>query len=75
MMGETFSERRLSIRDVTVHLQGDAAWAEFYWDFAATVRTDGSHMAAHGRESQVYQRIRDRWRLVHVHYSAMPVTP
>src|SRR5258707_2792281 len=32
LMGETFSERKLSIHDVSVRVYGDAAWAEFYWD-------------------------------------------
>jgi ketosteroid isomerase-like protein len=27
----------------------------------------------HGRETQVYRKMADGWRLVHVHYSGMPV--
>src|SRR5260370_34745858 len=34
LMGETFSERKLSVHDVSIHVFGDAARAEFYWDFA-----------------------------------------
>jgi Xaa-Pro aminopeptidase len=74
LMGEMFSERKLSVRDVSVHVYGDAAWAEFYWDFAAKFRKDGSPLTTHGRETQLYQKMQRRWRLVHVHYSAMPVT-
>ena len=74
LMGDTFSERKLSVHDVSVHVYGDAAWAEFYWDFAAKFRKDGSPLATHGRETQLYQKIQGRWRLVHVHYSGMPVT-
>lgn len=55
LMGETFSERKISIKDVSIHIYGDTAWAEFYWEFAAKFRKDG------------------QWRLVHVHYSGMPV--
>jgi len=33
--GETFSERKLSGKDVVVHAYRDAAWAEFYWEFIA----------------------------------------
>jgi Xaa-Pro aminopeptidase len=73
LMGETFSERKLSIHDVSVHVFGDAAWAEFYWDFAAKFRKDGSPVATHGRETQFYRKTQDGWRLVHVHYSGMPV--
>lgn len=74
LMGETFSERKLTPRDITVQLLGDAAVAEFYWDFAAKLRKDGSPITTHGRETQVYRRTPDGWRLVHVHYSGMPVT-
>jgi Xaa-Pro aminopeptidase/ketosteroid isomerase-like protein len=73
LMGNTFSERKLSIREVSVHVFGDAAVAEFYWDFAAKFRKDGSSLATHGRETQVYRKGQDGWRLVHVHYSGMPV--
>src|ERR1700682_2730897 len=74
LMGDTFSERKLSVHDVSVHVYGDAAWAEFYWDFAAKFRKDGSPLATHGRETQLYRKEQGRWRLVHVHYSGMPVT-
>ena len=74
LMGDTFSERKLRVRDVSVHVYGDAAWAEFYWDFAAKFRKDGSPLATHGRETQLYRKEQGRWRLVHVHYSGMPVT-
>ncbi len=74
LMGETFSERKLSPRDIYVHIFGDSAWVEFYWDFTAKFRKDGSPITTHGRESQVYWKTKDGWRLVHVHYSALPVT-
>jgi ketosteroid isomerase-like protein len=73
LMGNTFSERKLSIHDVSVHLLGDAAYAEFYWDFTAKFRKDGSPLTTHGRETQVYRKDANGWRLVHVHYSGMPV--
>ena len=72
LMGETFSERRLSPRDVSVHVYGDSAWVEFYWDFNAKFKKDGSPITTHGRETQVYWKTQDGWRLVHVHYSGMP---
>jgi Xaa-Pro aminopeptidase len=74
LMGETFSERKLNVHDVSIHVYGDAAWAEFYWDFTAKFRKDGSPVATHGRETQFYREEQGRWRLVQVHYSAMPVT-
>ncbi len=74
LMGDTFSERKLSIHDISAHVYGDTAWAEFYWDFAAKFREGGSPITTHGRETQVYRKEQGRWRLVHVHYSGMPVT-
>ncbi len=74
LMAETFSERKLSVHDVSIHILGDAAWAEFYWDFSAKFRKDGSPLTTQGRETQLYQRKQGRWRLVHVHYSGMPAT-
>jgi len=74
LMGQTFSERKLSVKDVSIHCNGDSAWAEFYWDFEARLRKDGSPLTTHGRETQIYQKLAGAWRLVHVHYSGMPVT-
>jgi Xaa-Pro aminopeptidase len=74
LMGDTFSERKLSVHGVSVHVYGDAAQAEFYWDFVAKFRKDGTPLTTHGRETQLYRKEQGRWRLVHVHYSAMPVT-
>ena len=71
-MGETFSERKLSVKDVSIHVYGDTGWSEFYWDFAAKRRKDGSPVATKGRETQVYHKEQGQWRLVHVHYSGMP---
>ena len=72
-MGDIFSERSLNVHDVAIHVYGNSAWAEFYWDFNAKLRKDGSPLTTHGRETQVYWKMKDRWRLVHVHYSGMPV--
>jgi ketosteroid isomerase-like protein len=73
-MGEPFSERKLRIvGDVSIHVYGDAAWAEFYWDFVAKFK-DGTPLNTKGRESQVFRKEAGGWRLVHVHYSGMPVS-
>ena len=72
LMGQTFMERSLQIRDISVHVYGKAAWAEFNWDFHAKFRKDGSPLTTHGRESQFYRKEKDGWKLVHVHYSPMP---
>ena len=73
-MGETFSERKLTIKDINIHVYGDSAWAEFYWDFVAKLKADGSSLNTQGRETQIYRKEQGRWRLVHVHYSGAPVS-
>jgi ketosteroid isomerase-like protein len=73
LMGATFSERKLTVRDVVVHVHGDTAWAEFYWDFAAKFKKDGALLNTRGRETQIYRKTERGWRIVHVHYSGMPV--
>jgi len=72
LMGQTFSQRKLTAHDISVHIYADSAVAEFYWDFAAKLRKDGSPLTTHGRETQIYQKQNGMWRLVHVHYSGMP---
>ena len=68
-----FSERKLTARDVSIHVNGGTAWAEFYWHFAAK-RKDGSAAETDGRETQIYEKSGNRWQLVHVHYSSPAVT-
>ena len=72
-MGESFSKRHLDVHDISVQVYGDSAVAVFYWDFPAVFRADGSPITTHGRETQVYERTADGWKIVHVHYSNMPV--
>ena len=73
LMGATFTERKLTVHDVTVHVHGDMAWAEFYWDFAAKAKSDGALVNTRGRETQIYRKTERGWRIVHVHYSGVPV--
>ena len=72
IIGGMFSERKLTPRDIQVHVYGDSAWCEFNWHFTATQKKDGARMETDGRETQVYRKDGNRWVLVHVHYSAMP---
>ncbi len=71
LMGETFSERHLSVHNVAIHARQNSAWAEFNWDFHAKLRKNGAPVVTHGVETQVYWKIQGRWRLVHVHYSVL----
>jgi len=69
IMGGLFSTRHLQPHAISIHLYGDSAVVEFYWDFTAKLKSDGSEVNTHGRESQIYEREQGAWRLVHVHYS------
>ena len=71
----SFSERKLTLRDVSVHVNGETAWAEFYWHFAAKQTKDGSAVQTDGRETQIYEKAGNRWQLVHVHYSGPAMVP
>ena len=75
-MANTFSRRELRLTgEPVVHLYGDAAVAEFDWEFTATRRADNGERHTSGRESQIYVRRPGRgWRLVHVHYSGPAAT-
>ena len=70
-----FSKRSLRLKDVSVRiLSDDTAWSDFYWDFSAVFKNDGTEMNSAGRETQIWKREGDGWKIVHVHYSNMPVT-
>ena len=72
IMGGMFSERKLTPRDIRVHVYGDSAWSDFNWHFTATQKKDGTRAESDGRETQIYRKTGKRWVLVHVHYSAAP---
>jgi ketosteroid isomerase-like protein len=48
-MGAWFSERKLKVHNVVIRMYRDTAWAEFYWDFVAKFRKDGSPLTTQGR--------------------------
>ena len=73
--GSFFSERKLTVRDVSIHVNGETAWAEFYWHFTAKQSKDGSAVQTDGRETQIYEKAGNRWQLVHVHYSGPAMAP
>jgi ketosteroid isomerase-like protein len=72
--GSAFAERKLTARDIAVHVSGDAAWVEFYWHFVGKQST-GASVETDGRETQVYKRAGKRWELVQAHYSMPAMTP
>ena len=75
MFDSRFSSRDLSAYNETISLYGDMAVVEFYWTFNATFSGDNpTAIQTKGRETQVLKKFGDEWKLVHVHYSNMPVS-
>ena len=69
-----FLSRNLQLKNVRIRrLTDDTAWSDFYWDFTAQPR-EGDVIESSGRETQIWKKSPSGWKLVHVHYSAMPVT-
>jgi hypothetical protein len=70
---EIFSSRKLSVYKMKATYYGDVSWVTFYWTFDGILKTDKSAVKTQGRETQIWRKINYEWRLVHVHYSGMPV--
>jgi len=72
--GDNFTTRKLSFFDLRFADYGNVAWLEFYWIFDATLKMNNNPVQTKGRETQIWRKVNSEWRLVHVHYSGMPVT-
>lgn len=74
MFRDNFTVRKLTFFNLKPAVYKDVAWVEFYWVFDATMKMNDSPVQTRGRETQIWRKINSEWRLVHVHYSGMPVT-
>jgi hypothetical protein len=74
ILKDKFSSRKLSFSDIKFAYYGDVSWLTFNWTFDFTLKTNNSVVQTKGRETQIWRKINYEWRLVHVHYSEMPVT-
>src|SRR5512133_1644494 len=66
---DNFSKRKLNCFDMKVSNYGEFAWLEFYWVFDAILNIGNESIQTKGRETQIWRKINNEWRLVHVHYS------
>ncbi|MBE8971300.1 nuclear transport factor 2 family protein [Nostocales cyanobacterium LEGE 12452] len=67
--------RKLVITESAVHqLDKNNAWVEFYWDFHATLKAGNQPLHTKGRESQLLVKENEDWKIVHIHYSGLPVS-
>lgn len=75
MFGSRFAKRDLKSNDEEIQLYGDMAVVVFYWIFDATFAGENpSPMQSRGRETMVLRKLDNAWKIVHIHYSGMPVT-
>jgi len=71
---DNFTSRKLSFSDLKFAYYGDVSWLTFSWTFDSTLKTSNTPVQTKGRETQIWRKINYEWRLVHVHYSEIPVT-
>lgn len=70
---EWLSERRLRFDDVAVHLADETAWATLRWTLMGV--HDGAPATSRGVATFIFEKREGRWRLVHLHDSAVPASP
>jgi ketosteroid isomerase-like protein len=70
---DNFSTRKLTFSNLKYFYSSDISWLTYYWMFDATSGTN-TPIQSKGRETQIWRKINHEWRLVHVHYSGMPVS-
>ncbi|MBL7844341.1 MAG: nuclear transport factor 2 family protein [Cyclobacteriaceae bacterium] len=73
MFRTRFNTRDLKSYDEKISVYDEVAWVEFYWIYDATY-SDDKPMQSKGRETQILKKFGKDWKIVHVHYSGMPVT-
>lgn len=71
LFGTKFTERDLKKTNLKISINGNNAWAEFFWTFHAT-KINGKSHDTKGCETQIFEKSKDgQWRLVHIHYSSI----
>jgi ketosteroid isomerase-like protein len=73
MFRDNFTSRKLTFSNLKYAYYGNVSWVTFYWIFDGTLKADNSAVQTKGRETQIWKKVNNEWRLVHVHYSAMPL--
>lgn len=60
-------------REPAVYIFDNTAIVEFYWKIDAKLKEGGKPISGAGRETHVLRKTDNHWKLVHLHYSGMPV--
>ena len=71
---KAFAERHLEPANIATRIAGDTAWVVFDWTFTGKL-VGGQPITSNGWESHGYQRTKQGWRIVHLHYSVPPPPP
>jgi hypothetical protein len=71
---DNFSTRKLTFSNLKYYYSNDISWLTYYWIFDATSGNNNTPVQTKGRETQIWRKLNHEWRLVHVHYSGMPVS-
>lgn len=74
MFADNFTDRKLHGFNEKVTVYGDVAWLTFEWVFDAKFKANNQTIQTKGRETQIWHKEKGVWKLVHVHYSGLPVT-
>ena len=70
LFGKKFKSRNLHKEHLKIHVNGNNAWAEFFWTFNA-LKIDGTRHNTQGRETQILKKgNKGEWLLMHIHYSS-----
>ncbi len=69
-----FSKRDLKSAKERYSIYDDIAVVEFYWVFDAVLKANNAQIQTKGRETQIWRKSHNEWKLVHIHYSGMPLT-
>lgn len=65
-----YAKRNLRKDELIIVIEGKSAWAEFTWTFDS-VGKDGTERTSRGRETQIFRKEKDGWKLMHIHYSGI----
>ncbi|MFI3290166.1 MAG: nuclear transport factor 2 family protein [Rikenellaceae bacterium] len=61
----------MSSTSEVVNIAGNMGYVQLYWLWVET-DANGATGIERGRETLIFEKINDEWRLVHVHYSPLP---
>ncbi len=67
----SMKSRKLSSLCEVINVYGDSATVQLYWVFD-TIDAKGEAHQTRGRESLIFTKTNEQWKLNHVHYSRLP---